>query len=172
MATGSTSATKDYYILDGLGSIVGVTDSTGSLAHTYAYDPYGNSTGGTGSLNQPWQYASGYLDGAGATSGLYKFGARYYDPTGTRWTQLDPQEGSLSDPISLNGYLYVNDDPINAVDQAGTFGISTSNEIVTSVGAACTAGLIFGGELTPPTAVALGACAAASAFTVAITQFF
>lgn len=31
-----------YYIFDGLGSVVGLTDSSGTLINTYSYDPYGN----------------------------------------------------------------------------------------------------------------------------------
>lgn len=123
MATGTGSSSKDYYILDGLGSVIGVTDSTGALARSYTYDPYGNSNGGTGSLSQPWQYASGYLDNTTPTSGFYKFGTRYYDTTNARWTQLDPKSGSLGDPMSQDGYLYVNDDPLNAVDASGASGV-------------------------------------------------
>ena len=33
-----------YYLFDGLGSIVGLTDSNGTLVSTYQYDPYGNLT--------------------------------------------------------------------------------------------------------------------------------
>jgi RHS repeat-associated protein len=85
-----TSAGKVYYYLfDGLGSIVGMTDSTGALVATYGYDPFGNVGGGTvqsGVIN-PWGYAGGYTD---TTTGLIKFGIRYYDPTVGRWTQAPP----------------------------------------------------------------------------------
>lgn len=39
MATGTS-----YYLFDGLGSIVGLTDSNGNLVNNerYQYDPYGN----------------------------------------------------------------------------------------------------------------------------------
>jgi RHS repeat-associated protein len=52
---------------------------------TYTYDPYGNTIATTGTT--PWQYAGGYHDSA---TGLYKFGARYYNSLYARWTQLDP----------------------------------------------------------------------------------
>jgi RHS repeat-associated protein len=42
----------------------------------------------------PWKFAAGYLD---SSTGLYKFGTRYYDPTLGRWTQQDPVGGSLGD---------------------------------------------------------------------------
>jgi RHS repeat-associated protein len=164
MATGTGASSKDYYILDGLGSVIGVTDSTGSLTRSYAYDPYGNSNGGTGSLSQPWQYASGYLDNTSPTSGFYKFGTRYYDPANMRWTQLDPKLGTLDDPMSQNGYLYVNGDPTNAVDSSGaitTEQILLAGEIVAESGAGCAEGGIALTEFGVPGEI-LGCIAGAS----------
>ena len=60
-------------------------------------------------LNNPWKFAAGYLDNS---TGLYKFGVRYYDPTLGRWTQLDS---------AGTGYVYTNDDPVNAVDPSGKY---------------------------------------------------
>ena len=49
--------------------------------------------------------------------------ARYYnDETGT-FLSLDPAEGSLNDPMSLNGYSYAHDNPINRTDPSGLFPI-------------------------------------------------
>ncbi len=59
---------------------------------TYQYDPYGNLTSSTGSVANPWRFAGGYFDSG---TGLYKFGARYYDPTLGRWSQQDPLRGQL-----------------------------------------------------------------------------
>jgi len=95
-----------------------LTDSNGTLVSTYQYDPYGNLTSSTGSVTNPWRFAGGYFD---SSTGLYKFGARYYDPTIGRWTQQDLLRGSLSDPTSLNRYVYAGDDPVNLVDPSGTF---------------------------------------------------
>lgn len=41
-----------YYLFDGLGSGIGLTDSSGNLVNTYQYDPYGNvaSQRGTGNV--------------------------------------------------------------------------------------------------------------------------
>jgi hypothetical protein len=50
---------------------------------------------------------------------MLKFGTRYYMPDLARWTQHDPVKGSPTDPMSLNPYGYVADDPINAVDPNG-----------------------------------------------------
>ncbi|MFL5666281.1 MAG: RHS repeat-associated core domain-containing protein, partial [Ktedonobacteraceae bacterium] len=109
---------KYYYLFDGLGSIVGMTDSTGSDVNRYVYDPYGTiiSQQEQSGLNNPWKFAAGYLD---SSTSLYKFGTRYYDPTLGRWTQQDPVGGSLGDLNSANRYTYAGDDPVNAVDPSG-----------------------------------------------------
>jgi RHS repeat-associated protein len=118
-----------YFLHDGLGSIAAVTDSSGSTAVTYAYDPYGNTTcsQGTSSCNlyEPIRYAGGYWDQNTSTDeALYKFGERYYDPTLGRWTQPDP----INNPLDLhgwNGYDYAGDDPINATDSSGMCSVHT-----------------------------------------------
>ncbi len=107
-----------YYLFDGLGSIVGLTDSNGTLVSTYQYDPYGNLTSSTGSVANPWRFAAGYFD---SSTGLYKYGTRYYNPGFGRWSQQDPVRGSLADPTSLNRYLYAGDDPVNVMDPSGAF---------------------------------------------------
>ena len=81
-------------------------------SRTATTTPYGNSLNKNETVSNPWQYASGYYD---ATTGLYKFGTRYYDPQLGRWTQKDPKP-------SANPYLYTNDDPINEVDPSGRAG--------------------------------------------------
>jgi RHS repeat-associated protein len=86
-----------------------MTDSTGSKVNRYVYDPYGTiiSQQEQSGLNNPWKFAAGYLD---SSTGLYKFGTRYDDPTLGRWTQLDS---------AGTGYVYAGDDPVNMVDPSG-----------------------------------------------------
>jgi RHS repeat-associated protein len=96
---------KYDYLFDGLGSIVGMTDSNGN-----DYDPYGvmlNQQEQTGFTNL-FKFAGGQYR---SSTGLYKFGERYYDPTLGRWTQLDS---------AGTGYTYANDNPVNEVDPSGT----------------------------------------------------
>ena len=90
------------------------------VTYTYTYDPYGNttSTGGpntTLAATNAFRYASGYLDTA---TGLYKIGARYYQPTLGRWTQQDTLN-IIGDPANGNRYTYTGDDPTNNVDPSG-----------------------------------------------------
>ncbi len=101
-------ANSYYYLFDGLGSVVALTDGSGTVVDTYSYDPYGKVTpGASNSVANLWQYTGGYHDDA---TGLVKLGQRYYDSNIGRWTQLDPLGG---------GYVYASNNPINFVDPRG-----------------------------------------------------
>ncbi len=113
-----------YYNTDNQGSVVLVTSYTGAVLDNLVYDPYGNLTAAsTGSFGQPLGYLGQFYDAVG----LYHLGARYYDPTEPRFTQLDP---TGADP----GYLYAGDNPVNLSDPAGlnyyfTFDLATTQAI-------------------------------------------
>jgi len=109
-------AERFNYITDALGSVVALTNESGSVAARYDYAPYGELIDSSGTVDNPWRFASGYFD---EETDLYKFGTRYYDPSLGRWTQQDPVKGNLPSPMSLNLYLYVQCDPINSVDPTG-----------------------------------------------------
>ena len=71
-----------------------------------------------GSAN-PYRFAGawGYRDDGDA--GLLYIGARYYEPAVGRWTSADKWLGDLYRPLSLNRYLYCEDEPVNHVDPSG-----------------------------------------------------
>jgi len=132
-------ANSYYYLFDGLGSVVALTDGSGTVVDTYSYDPYGKVTpGASNSVTNPWQYTGGYLD---SETGLVKLGQRYYDPSTGRWTQLDPLGG---------GYVYASDNPINFTDPTGLFNgaIFAGGAATAVVGAvAATAGVVLTGSI-------------------------
>jgi RHS repeat-associated protein len=101
--------------------VIGLVNPAGVQRAAYTYDPYGaqaTATALNGTLPpNPWRYAGGYLD----PTGLYHFGARYYEPGTGRWTQQDSVV-SLGNPADGNRYEYVRDDPMNNIDPSG-FGI-------------------------------------------------
>lgn len=115
-----SGADRFYYLFDGLGSVVALTNSTGAVTHSYTYDPYGVTTETTSSaVTNPWRYAGQYQD---VSTGLYKMGARYYQPELGRWSQPDPS-GAEANP-----YLYAASNPVNFVDPSGL--LPSSNQII------------------------------------------
>jgi RHS repeat-associated protein len=105
----STNATRYYFTFDGLGSITGLTDSTGARVNAYRYDPYGQLLSSTEGLPQPFRYTGGIHDSA---TGLTKLGIRYYDPHQGRFTQPDP---TGQDPH----YTYAGNSPCTYSDPSG-----------------------------------------------------
>lgn len=108
-----TSTGTNYYVKDALGSVIDLFSSTGASIGGYSYSPYGearSTSTATAVVANTARYASGYFD---TTSGLYKLGARYYDPTLGRFTQVDPSGQQQ------NQYLYAGADPINNTDASG-----------------------------------------------------
>ncbi|KOX32074.1 MULTISPECIES: RHS repeat-associated core domain-containing protein, partial [unclassified Streptomyces] len=155
-----------YYLTDATGNVLGLVDEAGKRTHTYAYTAYGTSQNATETFPQPYRYAGAYLD----PTGLYKMGARYYDPTLGRFTQPDPS-GQETNP-----YLYAAGDPINHTDPTGLSFLSgvadfldDSNDIwgavtgcVAGIGAAAETGVLAYASLYGPvgTGFALvGSCA-------------
>ncbi|WP_077801896.1 RHS repeat-associated core domain-containing protein [Streptomyces sp. JHA26] len=111
MTTGGKSY---YYLTDATGNVLGLADDAGKRTHTYAYGPTGvPRTTPSEAVPQPYRYAGAYAD----PTGLYKMGARYYDPTLGRFTQPDPS-GQETNP-----YLYAEGDPINRTDPSGLFSL-------------------------------------------------
>ncbi|MDL5206043.1 RHS repeat-associated core domain-containing protein [Streptomyces sp. ALI-76-A] len=108
----TTGGKNYYYLTDALGSVTGLVDESGKQVNTYRYTPTGISrTGTTESVPQPYRFTGGYQD----PTGLYHFGARYYDPQISRFTQPDPS-GQEKNP-----YLYAEGDPLNRIDPSGTY---------------------------------------------------
>ena len=57
-----TGSTVQYMHQDQQGSMLLLTDSTGSVVGTYSYDAYGNTTSHTGSASTTLQYDGQYTD--------------------------------------------------------------------------------------------------------------
>ena len=107
---GSTSPT--YYGYDGLGSVINLANSLGSITQSYAYNAFGNVTSKSGTSTNSRQFLTKEAD----ASGLIYFGARYYDPAIGRFITQDPL--GIDDE---NAYAYCYNDPVNSVDLYGLF---------------------------------------------------
>ncbi|WP_277957866.1 SpvB/TcaC N-terminal domain-containing protein [Anaeromyxobacter oryzisoli] len=141
-----------YYHPDHLGSTSWVTDQNGRVHEHVEYFPFGevwrdrrSESDGAPVKGQQFLFTGKELD---EETGLYYFGARYYEPVRARWLTADPivalpfgsvdqrngqvygyQVGRLgpantygddpSDPASLSRYAYVRNDPYKYIDPDG-----------------------------------------------------
>jgi RHS repeat-associated protein len=112
----------EYYHPDHLHSAQvmssGLSAQLGQLYQHYEYGTYGNSRY-TLSLNAfpvSRRYTSQVLDDE---TGLYYFGARYYDPIIGRFIQPDTAVPNRFDPQAYDRYAYTRDNPLEYVDPSG-----------------------------------------------------
>ncbi len=105
-----------YYHTDHLGSSSVVTDAGGNLVERLAYFPYGQTRSNTGTKDVHHKFTGQELD---AETGLYFYGARYYDPLLGRFIQPDTIVPNLRNPQDLNRYSYVSNNPVNYIDPTG-----------------------------------------------------
>jgi RHS repeat-associated protein len=117
-APGVQSGGTLYLLKDGHGSTRGLVDAIGQpvSGQVYRYDAFGNRLDSTSALTTIL-YSGEQTD----ATGLQYLRARYYDPTTGRFNRLDPFAGNGNDPLSLHRYIYVDADPVNAIDPSGLF---------------------------------------------------
>jgi RHS repeat-associated protein len=70
-----------------------------------------------------WTGARGFFTGERweAYSQLLFLRARYYEPSSGRFLTKDPWSGDLQHPLTLQGWLYVRNNPTNAIDPSGWY---------------------------------------------------
>jgi RHS repeat-associated protein len=99
-----------YYHADGLGSIVKMTDQSGTVIQTRQYDAWGNLE--LGASDSGYAFTGREWD---PETGLYYYRARYYDPRLGRFISEDPI-GFLG---GVNFYGYVGNSPAQFLDPMG-----------------------------------------------------
>ncbi|TCV78146.1 RHS repeat-associated core domain-containing protein, partial [Sulfurirhabdus autotrophica] len=107
----ATYGQAQYYHADGLGSVVGLSNSTDMTTQTERFDAWGNKIAGT--IPQSAQY--GYTGREPDETGLTYYRARFYDPSIARFVSRDP----IGLQGGINQYAYVNGNPVNFTDQTG-----------------------------------------------------
>ncbi|MFC5401490.1 RHS repeat domain-containing protein [Cohnella soli] len=107
-----------YYWYNGHGDVVKLSDSNGISLNTYDFDIWGNITQSTETISNPFKYSGEIYDDE---SGLYYLRARYYDPSISRFITEDTYEGQINNPLTLNLYTYVGNNPLIYTDPTGHF---------------------------------------------------
>ncbi|MDD5005589.1 MAG: SpvB/TcaC N-terminal domain-containing protein [Candidatus Omnitrophica bacterium] len=109
------NSSRKFFHGDHLGSSNVITDENGSQISHYEYSPFGEVSFQDGSYSTDIKYTGKIQD----DTGLYYYGARYYDPVIGRFISPDPTIQHPNDPQDLNRYAYCRNNPINLIDPTG-----------------------------------------------------
>jgi RHS repeat-associated protein len=115
-----------FFHPDHLGSTSYVTDDKGAVYEHLQYFPFGETWVQEGQPSQriPYLFTSKELD---EETGLYYFGARYYDARTSLWVSVDPVVPRVLGDVEshprltakLSMYSYVESNPLKLVDPSG-----------------------------------------------------
>jgi RHS repeat-associated protein len=115
LVASSTNGTLSYTLQDHLGSTSASTNSSGVSTSTIKYFPFGATRSTSGTLPTDKEFTGQRLD----STGLYYYGARYYDPMIGRFISPDTIVPDPTNPQALNRYSYVLNNPLKYTDPTG-----------------------------------------------------
>ena len=110
-------AFKTYHF-DCRGSTIAITNASGNITDTFAYDTYGKQIARTGTSKVIFGY-NGRDGVVTEDNGLIYMRARYYSPEMKRFINADIVAGGISNAITLNRFAYANGNPVSFVDPFG-----------------------------------------------------
>jgi RHS repeat-associated protein len=104
-----------YYHSDHLGSTSVITNLDGEVVQHLEYVPFGEVfiEERNNKWNTPFLFNAKELD---EETGLYYYGARYYDPRTSAWLSTDPLQEKYPE---VSTYAYCSNNPVNAIDPDG-----------------------------------------------------
>ncbi|MBW7475185.1 RHS repeat-associated core domain-containing protein, partial [Paenibacillus oenotherae] len=82
----------------------------------YTYDLWGNPLTTTEGVENPFRYSGEMWD---QSAGLQYLRARWYDPSMGRFISKDTYEGQIDNPLTMNLYTYVHNNPLIFTDPSG-----------------------------------------------------
>ena len=97
----TTAEGEFFYHRDAIGSIVALTDFTGTVVETHGYTPFGKPSGDSTTGNRRLFTGREY----DAETGLYYYRARYYSPEIAAFLSPDPS-GTRGGDVNLYAYAY------------------------------------------------------------------
>lgn len=109
-----------YYLTDHLGGTNLLTDEKGLVKELCEYLPFGGFSRHE-KFGAPQETAWFYFTGKqlDEETGLYYYGARYYNPLIGRFITPDTIVQAPNNPQTLNRYTYCNNNPVNLIDPTG-----------------------------------------------------
>lgn len=105
-----------YYHPDHLGTSTFLTDANGNAYQFFLNLPFGETMAEqrpTDYYVTPYKFTGKELD---EETGLYYYGARYYDPKVSNWLSVDPMAEKAP---NISPYIYCEENPINLADPDG-----------------------------------------------------
>lgn len=105
-----------YYHPDHLGTSTFLTDANGNAYQFFLNLPFGETMAeqrGSQYYQTPYKFNGKELD---EETGLYYYGARYYDPKASIWLSVDPLAEKYK---NINPYVYCIDNPLSVIDPDG-----------------------------------------------------
>ena len=106
------------YHFDCRGSTIAITNASGNITDTFAYDTYGKLIYRTGTNKVIFGYNG--RDGVVTDdNGLIYMRARYYSPDMKRFVNADIVAGKISNAVTLNRFAYANGNPVSCIDPLG-----------------------------------------------------
>jgi RHS repeat-associated protein len=117
-----TDPSRQYHV-DGLGTVLALTDASGVVTASYDADAFGASVSpGSQSIGgDPYSYLGGLGYWHDADAGLYYVRQRWLDPATGRWLSVDPVEGEPR-------YSYANNAPTTGVDPSGNQSLDNGSQ--------------------------------------------
>ena len=156
---GSSNPGLFFYHPDHLQSTQYVTDGAGAVVQQHQYFPTGETWFETAGRRLDWLFTAKELD---EETGLYYFGARYYDPRIGLWASPDPilasymqgaPNGGVGFPRNLGLYTYGWNNPVVLRDPdglaVGDNFLTRALKTVAGIGYGTVQALTPGGFLTP-----------------------
>lgn len=104
-----SAGNKSYYMANGHGDTEYLADATGHVLNRYTYDLWGKPIQKEEQVANPFLYSGEYWD---STTNLQYLRARWYDPSVGRFINEDSYEGQIDNPLTLNLYTYVYNNPV------------------------------------------------------------
>ena len=116
LSLGRFDGSTGYYLYDPRGNVTGITNEEGQLYQSYRYGIYGEITFGTPQYENEYTY-NGESYNPNIESQYLR--ARYYYVVTVTFLTEDNYLGNITEPLTLNQYVYCVSNPLNYIDPSG-----------------------------------------------------